>query len=122
MRKYLNYWLDDCDRDGNGLSEWNSAPHAGADNQFERVGGWQANFCEGVDLNCYLYRECLALARIADEVGKRQQAADLRGAAQARRETVLRLLWDDEDKLFYDRDRRTGKRIRVKYLMSFMSL
>jgi glycogen debranching enzyme len=122
LRKYLNYWLDDCDRNGNGLSEWNSAPHAGADNQFERVGGWQANFCEGVDLNCYLYRECLACARIGDEIGKRQQAADLRGAAQARKEAVQRLLWDDEDKLFYDRDRRTGKRIKIKYLMSFMSL
>ncbi len=122
LRRYLNYWLDDCDRDGNGLSEWNSGPHAGADNQFERVGGWQANFCEGVDLNCYLYRECLACARIGDEIGKRQQAIDLRDAAQARKETVQRLLWDDADKLFYDRDRRTGKPIKVKYLMSFMSL
>ena len=122
LRKYLNYWLDDCDRDGNGLSEWNSAPHAGADNQFERVGGWQANYCEGADLNCYLYRECLALAKIAAATGRAQQAVDLRRAAEARKEAIQHVLWDDKDKIFYDRDRRTGKPIKVKYLMSFMSL
>lgn len=46
--KYVNHWLSNCDRDGNGLSEWNSAPHTGADTQFERVGVWRSCFCEGV--------------------------------------------------------------------------
>ena len=121
LRRYLNYWLDNNDRNGNGLSEWNSAPHGGADNQFERAGGWQANYSEAVDLNCYLYRECLALAKIADRVRQPRQAIDLREAAEARKAAVL-TLWDHHDQIFYDRHRRTGKPIKVKYLMSFMTL
>jgi putative isomerase len=122
LRKYVNYWLDACDRDGNGLSEWNSAPHSGEDNQFERAGGWQANYCEGVDLNAFICRECRALAQIAEHAADRQQALDLREAADARAAAVRELLWDSGDAIFYDRHRRTGRLIKVKYALSFATL
>ncbi len=122
LRKYVNYWLDDCDRDGNGLSEWNSGPHCGEDNQFERAGGWQANFCEGVDLNSFLVRECQALAILMEQAGDIQQAKDLREAARARKDAIQRLLWDSNEECFFDRHRRTGKLIPVKYAMAFATL
>jgi len=37
-----------------------SAPHTGMDNQHERAGFWLDRFCEGVNLNCTLVRECRA--------------------------------------------------------------
>jgi hypothetical protein len=47
LRRYLDYWLVDMDGDGNGLSEWMSAPHTGMDNQHERAGFWTDRFCKG---------------------------------------------------------------------------
>src|SRR5690242_7790060 len=65
LRRYLDYWLTALDRDTSGLSEWNSGPHSGCDTQFARIGPWRSCYCEGVDLNCYLYREFLAAAELA---------------------------------------------------------
>jgi len=48
LKKYLDYWLVNMDEDGNGLSEWMSAPHTGMDNQHERAGWWLDRCSEGV--------------------------------------------------------------------------
>ena len=120
--KYVNYWLSNCDRDGNGLSEWNSAPHTGADTQFERVGVWRSCFCEGVDLNCYLYKECLALAELCNAFGFKEWTLCFYEEAENRKNRIQELLWDERDKLFYDRDIKTGRNIRVKSASTFIPL
>ncbi|HET6487503.1 MAG TPA: hypothetical protein VFH83_13840, partial [Spirochaetia bacterium] len=38
----VDHWMTAWDRDGNGLSEWASGPHSGADTQFERIGPWRS--------------------------------------------------------------------------------
>jgi hypothetical protein len=70
LQRYLDYWLVEMDANRNGLSEWMSAPHTGMDNQHERAGWWLDRFSEGVDLNCYLVRECRAFARLSALAGE----------------------------------------------------
>ena len=122
LRRYVDHWLLAWDEDGSGLSEWSSAPHSGADTQIERVGVWGSRFCEGVDLNCYLYRECLAAMRLAEALELKDDAAHFYEQAEKKKSKIQELLWDDREGFFYDRDIRTGKPIRVKSAATFIPL
>ncbi|WP_420644983.1 MGH1-like glycoside hydrolase domain-containing protein [Candidatus Leptofilum sp.] len=102
LQRYLDYWLEEMDENGNGLSEWMSAPHSGMDNQHERAGYWGDRFCEGVDLNAYLVRELRAFAALAVAYGKRHLADTYRQTADELAERIRTLLWDEEDGFFYD--------------------
>jgi hypothetical protein len=103
LQKYLNYWLENMDENKNGLSEWMSAPHTGMDNQHERAGFWGDRNCEGVDLNAYLVRECLAFARLAELAGRENLANQYRLLAAQRKSRINELLWDEKDGFYYDR-------------------
>jgi hypothetical protein len=120
LARYLGHWLAAWDSDQNGLCEWASAPHSGADTQFARVGPWRSRYCEGVDLNCYLYRELLAAARLADAM--QQPAAQYHQRAAALRQRIRECLWDEADGFFYDRNAKTGERIRVQSASGFLPL
>jgi len=122
LRRYLDHWLTAWDTDGNGLCEWASAPHSGADTQFARIGTWRARYCEGVDLNCYLYRELLAAAELAEALDHEHDASDFRKQAERMERAIQKLLWGERDGFFYDRDIRTGKSIRVKSASGFLPL
>lgn len=121
MKKYLNYWLYERSSD-RGLSVWDSAPHTGMDNQHERVGWWYGCFCEGVDLNSYLVRECRAFARIAGIKGHPEDAAEFKTKAHQITSAIQRHCWNEEEGYFYDLDRRTGQQIKVKSIASFAAL
>ncbi len=62
---YLTHWFKEWDQDQNDLCEWSSAPHSGSDTQLERIGPWGSRFCEGTDLNCFIYRDCQAASYLA---------------------------------------------------------
>lgn len=122
LRRFLDYWLGALDRDGNGLSEWNSGPHSGCDTQFTRIGPWRSCYCEGTDINSILYRELLAAAELADWLGLGEEASKARAQAEKKRQTIHAVLWDEKDGFFYDRDIRDGKQIRVKSGAAFITL
>ncbi len=122
LKKFVMYWIEKKDVNRNSLSEWDSAPHTGMDNQHERAGKWNACFCEGVDLNSYLYRELIAMSKIAKEIGKSEDVHFFREKAEEKRKAIQSMLWNDEDKIFYDLDRNTGKQIKVKSVSSFTPL
>ena len=121
LEKSLDYWLFERDPNKNRLSRWRSSVETGMDDQHERGGVWRSDYCEGVDLNSYLVRECLAFARIAVEKNDLPKAEAYRQLAQQRKEAVQQL-WDEEDGMFYDRDERTGERIKVKSVSCFTPL
>jgi putative isomerase len=106
LQKYLDFWLVQMDGNQNGLSEWMSAPHTGMDNQHERAGYWLDRFSEGVDLNCYLVRECRAFARLCDFKGAAQLGTAYRSKADELAERIRRKMWDEQDGFFYDHNAR----------------
>lgn len=122
MKKYLLYWLNDRDENQNRLSVWDSAPHTGMDNQHERAGWWYDCFCEGVDLNAFLVRECKAFAKIAALKGKEEDEEAFLAHAQAVADAMQRFMWNEEDGIFYDVNAHTGEQIKVKHLGAFAAM
>jgi putative isomerase len=108
LQRYLDYWLNEMDGDGNGLSEWLSGPHTGMDNQHERAGFWGDRISEGVDLNSYLVRELRAFARLAGLLGRGDLATRYDHLADERAALIRTMLWDEKDGLFYDGNARFG--------------
>lgn len=121
LGKSLDYWLFERDLNGNCLSKWRSSIETGMDDQHERGGIWKSDYCEGVDLNCYLYKECLAYANICGILGKEQLAEKYYQYADERRKAV-QTMWNDEDGFYYDYDERTGKQIFVKSVSCLLPL
>lgn len=121
LKKSLDYWLFERDTNKNHLSRWRSSIETGMDNQHERGGTWRSDYDEGVDLNTYLYLECLAYAEICEERGDSDRAAEYRENAQLRKEAVLSM-WDQEDGFFYDRDERNGSAIKVKSVSGLLPM
>lgn len=109
LQKYLDYWMAQMDQNGNGLSEWMSSPHTGMDNQHERAGYWRDQFCEGVDLNCYLVRELKAFSRLCRLADKPGLAAAYMQKSQDLAERIRTLMWHEQDGFFYDRNARAGQ-------------
>jgi putative isomerase len=122
LSEYLGYWMNQMDSNKNGLSEWMSSVHTGMDNQHERAGYWNDRFCEGVDLNSYLYREFLAFSKISGLLGKNMESRKYEECALKLKEKILEEMWDDSDGFFYDIDMRTNQKIKVKSVSSFMPL
>jgi neutral trehalase len=73
------------------------------DNQHERAGFWLDWGCEGVDLNCYLVKECKAFAKLARLAGQENLAEEYEKKANERGKIIRTLLWDDKEGFFYDR-------------------
>ncbi|MFA6133807.1 MAG: trehalase family glycosidase [Phycisphaerae bacterium] len=120
--KYLDYWFWYCDLDKNGLAVWDGADHSGMDNQIRRAGELYSMTVEGVDLNCYLWRELHALAIIAEQVGKAEDAKAYRLHAGRLAALINEVMWDDRDGFYYDRNERTGQPVRVKSVAGFTPL
>lgn len=67
-------------------------------------------------------RECRAFSLIAKLFDRQEDAAIFEGHARRITETMLALMWDEADGIFYDIDRRTGERIKVRYIGQFSTL
>ena len=122
MHKYLLYWLTKLTKNNGALSYWRSAPHTGMDTQHERAGHWKADFDNGVDLNCYLHRDCLAFALLAAARKKPADAELFRGEAEKKKKAVQEFCWNEKDGFYYDVDNRTGQQIPVKSIAGFSPL
>ena len=122
MRKFLDYWLTKLTKDGGRLSYWSSSPHTGMDTQHERAGFWKSDYDNGVDLNSYLYRECVAFALLAEAKQKHDDAAWARSKASDKKAAVQQQCWNENEGFYYDVDNRTGKQIPIKSIAGFAPL
>lgn len=120
LRALLLYWLDR--RGSEGLAYWDSAPHSGMDDQVARCGGWDACFCQGTDLNSFLYRECMAMAELAGLRGAKEDSAGFYKSAEELKRAVQEFLWCEADGIYYDRNRFSGEAIRIKSSAAFAPL
>ncbi|MFI3238534.1 MAG: trehalase family glycosidase [Lachnospiraceae bacterium] len=122
LKKYLDYWFWYLDCDRNGLPIWDSADHSGMDNQNLRGGTLYSEYCEGVDLASYLYRELKAMCVLAELLGEQEDMIAYEKHAEELKSIVNELLWDEEDGFYYDRNERTGDLIKYKSASSFAVL
>jgi putative isomerase len=121
LEKYLDRWFA-YDGDHNGLPVWNSSDASGMDNQMSRSGDLDSSQDEGVDLACYLVRELRAMAVIAGRLGDAPGHKKFAEHADRLAKTINKVFWDEKDSFYYDRNEKTGKRIRVKSVAGFMPL
>lgn len=122
LKKYIDFWLNNMDVNKNGLCEWMSSVHTGMDNQHERAGYWNDRFCEGVDLNSYLYLELIAFSKIANYLGFVDDSQLYLEKALLVKNKIINEMWDESDGFFYDIDIRTNQMIKIKSISSFMPL
>lgn len=73
------------DPNHNHLSKWRSSIETGMDNQHERGGVWRSDYDEGVDLNTYLYQECLAYSTICEYRKDSARAKEYKKMAEMRK-------------------------------------
>jgi len=121
LEKYLTKWFS-YDGDGNGLPVWNSADAAGTDNQWSRGGALSSFEIEGVDLASYLVRELRSMVVIAGRLGL---VSDVKRYNEHADELIRRInatFWDETDGMYYDRNEKTGKLVKVKSATCFMPL
>jgi hypothetical protein len=121
LGKYLTKWFS-YDGDKNGLPVWNSADAAGTDNQWSRGGALGAFEIEGVDLASYLVRELRAMAAIAHQLGLADDVKRYNDRAERLIELMNATFWDEADGMYYDRNEKTGKLVKVKAATCFMPL
>lgn len=116
----LRFW-EEARRSPDGLFRWYNGVESGIDNG-PAVSDNPADVTEGVDLQCYIYREYLALAAIAGRLGRSADAASYKQRAADLRELVQRRMWSEADGMFFNIDARTGKAVRVKAWTDFVPL
>ncbi len=116
----LRFW-EDTRRSADGLFRWYNGVESGVDNN-PAVSDMPAVTTEGVDLQCYLYREYLAMAIIASELGKPADAALYQEKAKALAQLVRAKMWSAGDGMFFNIDSRTGQLIPVKEWTDFTPL
>ncbi len=121
LKKYLDKWFS-YDGDKNGLPVWNSADAAGTDNQWSRAGALGAFEIEGVDLASYLIRELRAMAVIAERIGAASDIKGFNDHADQLIQLINSIFWDELEGMYYDRNEKTGKAVKVKSATCFMPL
>lgn len=114
----LAYW-ETARRAKDGFFIWYNGVESGTDNS-PAVSSSPALTTEGVDLQVYIYREYLALAVIAHELGK-DDATYVKKAEELKKR-INEKMWSAEDGIYYGIDSRTGEPVRIKEWTSFTPL
>ncbi|MGH9452968.1 MAG: amylo-alpha-1,6-glucosidase, partial [Terriglobia bacterium] len=114
------FW-ENTRRSTNGFFRWYNGVESGVDNN-PAVSARPANVTEGVDLQCYIYREYVALAILADKLGRAQVAAAYRKKAEDLKVLVQTKMWSDADGMFLNINSTTGQFVRVKTWTNFVPL
>ena len=111
------YWQDFGDKDGDGLAEWTWKGQT-ADNSplYDEQGetiGWMPPVAS-VQLAAFLYRDAMSLSRLADRLGKKDDAARYRARADELFRDFVRVCYVPEDKAYWDYNHATRRHTKVK--------
>ncbi len=115
--KWINWWLEHNDRDGDGLCEYGHPFSSGLDDSPLWDGGMPV--CSP-DLNTYLVLQMQYLNRIAVEIGEVSAAEEWSRRARILSERMDLLLWDEDSGMYLAR--RNGEAIRLKTPFSLFPL
>jgi putative isomerase len=116
----LDYW-ENVRLSPDGLFRWYNGVESGVDNN-PAVSDRPAVVTEGVDLQCYLYREYRAMRILAAKLGKVEDEKMYAHKAEGLRRLVQEKMWSDSDGMFLNVDSRTLEFVRVKTWTNFSPL
>ncbi|MDD2772864.1 MAG: trehalase family glycosidase [Elusimicrobiales bacterium] len=116
----LAFWEDNR-KAADGLFRWYNGVESGVDNN-PAVSDNPSDVTEGVDLQCYLYREYLAMSALAEKLGKKEDAAAYAKKAADLKALTLAKMWSEKDGTFYNIDSRTGEMVKIKTWTNFTPL
>ncbi|NQV17527.1 MAG: hypothetical protein HQ534_03185 [Armatimonadetes bacterium] len=74
---------------------------------------------KGVDATCYQYGNRKALSFIAEKLEKESEAKKWREEAGKIKKAVLKLMWDENEEMFFDVNPETWKRTNIKAAVCF---
>ncbi len=110
--RHIAHW-EATQRMKNGLFVWRSYRGSGTDNH-PAVYARPLNSSAAVELNCFMYKEYLAIAEIADIIGNKTSAADYRKRAKTLADAINLNMWDPIDGLYYNLDMLSSKPILAR--------
>jgi putative isomerase len=116
----LAYW-ENTRRANDGLFRWFNGVESGVDNN-PAVSDEPADVSEGVDLQCYIYREYRAMAVLAGKLGKASDEKAYDAKADALAKLIREKMWSQADGMFLNIDSRTGRMIHIKTWTNFVPL
>jgi putative isomerase len=116
----LVFW-ESARRSNDGLFRWSNGWESGVDNN-PAVSGDPADVTEGVDLQCYLYREYVALAVLSQKLGFTTRSGEFQKQADDLKRLIQQKMWSEADGTFLNIDSRTGQFVRIKSWTNFIPL
>lgn len=132
LEGYVKWDFKNRDINNNGLLEWviNEKPEdgdhihsrggeSGMDNTPRFDGESRA---DSIDFSAFIANEARCLSCLAKAIGKEKKAKEWNDIFEKTKAKINELLWDDEDKFYYDRRLSDGTFIKVKSVASFIPL
>ncbi|MGH9731233.1 MAG: amylo-alpha-1,6-glucosidase [Candidatus Acidiferrales bacterium] len=116
----LIFW-ENARRANDGLFRWFNGVESGVDNN-PAVSDEPAGVSEGVDLQCYIYREYRAMAVMAARLGNASDEKTYDAKADALAKLIREKMWSESDGMFLNIDSRTGRMVRIKTWTNFVPL
>jgi len=105
-----NVWDKEFD-----LGMWNNGVESGADNNVAIL-DFPKKSVIASDVNTLIYREYLAIGKIAGSLNKQKDSLFFSRRAKQIKSNIRKHLWNKEDNSYYNLDRRTKKHIkRISY-------
>jgi putative isomerase len=104
-----------------GFFRWFNGVESGVDNN-PAVIDHPSDVTEGVDLQCYLYREYLAMSLLGAKLGLADDAKAYSQKAEALRAKIRDEMWSETEGTFLNIDSRTGKPIHLLTWTDFVPL
>lgn len=122
-KKYLNFWEQNRDSDGDGLYEFSNGLETGWDDTPRFHCGPYTNICiaqtdtiDSLDLNSWLYLYYSSISEIAEKLGNTADSEEFREKSEAFAKNIENLFWDEESGTFFDRELINGEHQFIKVL------
>lgn len=123
LRRVLEYRERTQRDDARGLYFWDNAMQSGADNNVALTNDdADRGAILAADLCTFQLRELLAMAGLAELLGRAGEAAELRERADALREAMIALLWFEDEASFWNCRRDTLEPLRRVSYSNFIPL
>lgn len=122
MAKNVRWWISDRDPDGNGLFSIDHQLETGMDDLFRRWKTKKPARYEAVDATVYAYLNLRAVANLARELGKTEDARTFNEYADKSKKALLTVSWSAKDTRFLDRNPDTGEMADYNSICTFYPL